>query len=297
MSKTVEQHESLTIEEALRLTEAALSEADTEEASVEARWIVAEVLGIKMFELFMNPRKELTETERSRLGEIVRRRERREPLAYITGLTDFRGHLIKVSEAVLIPRPETELIVDEALSILAKGTGRQMVLEPCTGSGCIAVALSAECEAIKKIVAIEIDPSALAIARENALRNNVANKIDFLLGDLLEPVKKTPLFDLIVANPPYIPRSDMEGLAPEVRLYEPYLALCGGLDGMDFIKRLIQGSAELLRPGGSLLLELGIRQALETEELARADGCFEAIGTKKDLSGIERIFSARRKGT
>ncbi len=280
----------------MSLTESALVEAGTEEARIEAQWIVAEALGMKRFELFIHPHRRLTEKERARLDEIIERRKGREPLAYITGFTDFRGHIIKVTKAVLIPRPETELLVDEALRILEKGNGPQRVLEPCTGSGCICVALASEFEAIC-IVAVDISPHAIALAGENARCNNVADKICFLCGDLLLPVKKEETFDLIVANPPYIQDLDMKTLAPEIRLYEPALALYGGLDGLDYITGLIRGSAPLLKPGGSLLLEIGMGQAEEAEELTRSLGLFENIQTKKDLSGIERIFSATKKRT
>jgi release factor glutamine methyltransferase len=286
--------DELTVKDAIQLAERDLREAGTGEACIEAEWIVAGALGMKRFELFMNPLQKLDKKERKRLDEILKRRKKREPLAYITGFTDFRGFIIKVSKAVLIPRPETEILVEEALSILNKGVGKQRVLEPCTGSGCVSVAIAGEFRAVK-IAAIDISADAIKTARENAALNNVADKINFLRGDLLRPFKVRAAFDLIVANPPYIKALDMDGLAPEIRLYEPGLALYGGPDGLDYIKRLIKDSAVLLKPGGYLLLELGMGQAEKTRELARSTGLYENICIKKDLSRIERVFVAKKK--
>jgi len=270
----------ITVRDAIKLAVRELTEAGTGEAGIEAEWLLAEVLGMKRFELFLNPLQMLDKEERKRLGEILKRRKKREPLAYITGFTDFRGFIIKVSKAVLIPRPETEILVDEALSILNKGAGEQRVLEPCTGSGCVSVAIAGEDRAVN-ITATDISAEAIKTARENAARNNVADKISFLRGDLLRPFKDFAVFDLIVSNPPYIKTLDMEGLSPEIRLYEPTIALCGGSDGLDYIKRLIHGSSALLKPGGSLLLELGIGEAEKTTELACSTGLYENIYFKK----------------
>ncbi|MFQ5480471.1 MAG: peptide chain release factor N(5)-glutamine methyltransferase [Thermodesulfobacteriota bacterium] len=283
------------LREALKKTEASLSSAGITEAAIEAEWILAEVLQIKRYEIFLQPGRVMTEDELKNLNKIIKRRERREPLAYITGRADFRGFTIKVSEATLIPRPETELLVDEALGALEKGGGPKLVLEPCTGSGCISLALAAEFHEAIKIIACDISKDALLIARENAACNNVEDKISFLRGDLLMAIKPDGAFDLIVANPPYIRETDMTGLQAEVRLFEPPLALDGGADGLDYIKRLIGDSAAVLRPGGSLLLEIGLGQALETIKFTDAAGFFEDIHMIRDLSGIERILSARKK--
>ncbi|MFQ5354115.1 MAG: N5-glutamine methyltransferase family protein, partial [Thermodesulfobacteriota bacterium] len=204
-----EDKSDMTLREALLTTEAQLCEAGIEEAPVEAQWILAEVLSMKRFELFLSRTKELTVKESHRLDKIIKRRQRREPLAYIIGSTDFRGHTIRVSRDTLIPRPETELLVDEALALLRNGTGTQRVLEPCTGSGCVSVALASEFEGVE-IIAIDISAGALTLARENAICNNVGKKIDFIRGDLLSPVKEGTDFDLIAANPPYIPDLEME---------------------------------------------------------------------------------------
>jgi len=287
--------ENFTVGAALKTTESALFKAGITEAAVEAQWILVEVLGVKRFELFLRPKTALSVHNQERLNEILRRRAQREPLAYIIGHTDFRGHRIRVTRHTLIPRPETELLVDEALSILRTGDDSTMnVLDVCTGSGCISVALGAESKRLS-ITALDISEKALAVAHHNAVGNNVADKIHFIRGDLFYPIKNKNNFDLIVSNPPYIPENDMRGLQAEVRLYEPALALDGGPGGMDYIKRLIEDSPKLLRPGGSLLLEIGTAQAEKACKLALERGDFEAIHTKKDLSGIERIFLARKK--
>jgi len=296
MKDIMAQKKGMTVREALKLTEKKLLEARTEEAPVEARWILAEVLGVKMFEVFMSPLRELTRCETKKLSEIIERRARREPLAYILGYSDFRGLKIKVKEGILIPRPETELLVDEALMVMNKGRGTQRVIEPCTGSGCVSVALAREFEKVH-IIAIDISAEALELAHDNAIINGVDKKISFLRTDLLLPFKRHAAFDLIAANPPYIPCHDIKTLAPEIRLYEPVIALDGGSDGLDCIKEIINSSAGLLKQGGSLLLEIGMGQSGEVTELARATGLFDNVRLIKDLSGIERIFSAQKKKT
>ncbi len=286
----------ITVIKALKMSESALARAGITEARVEAEWILADVLSVKRYELFLSPQRILSRDERRVLDSIIKRRVCREPLAYITGKADFRGFAIEVSEATLIPRPETELLIDEGLSLLNKKAGPIRVLEPCTGSGCISVALGAEfCGELIKSIALDISSEALLVARHNATRNNVADKISFLCGDLLRPIKTEPFFDLVVCNPPYIRSQDMDNLQAEVRLYEPRLALDGGTEGMDYIKRLIEGSASVLRKGGSILLELGIAQAVTASEYARSIGKFQDIHIIKDLSGIDRFFSARKE--
>ncbi len=287
--------EEITISAALQMTESALLEAGTAEAAVEAQWILVEVLGVKRFELFLKAEKTIKDDELKRLREIIERRRRREPLAYIIGHTDFRGHIIKLSRDTLIPRPETELLVDEALAVLqGSGAGLKKVLDVCTGSGCISLALAAEFEKIS-ITSTDISFEALTIASENASCNKVTDKIKFIRADLLTAINKDAAFDLIISNPPYIRESDISGLAPEVRTFEPALALDGGPSGMSYIKKLIKNSEKFLRPGALILLEIGLGQGNEARAFADSTGFYEEIKTIKDLSGIERIFSARKK--
>ncbi len=285
-----------TVEEALAAVRAALEGAGIDEAPVEAEWILAHVLGVRRLEVFLQGKRPLTTDERQEVDEIVRRRQGREPLAYILGSVDFRGHLIKVTGDVLIPRPETEVLVEEALRIL-EGPGRPpLVIEPRTGSGCIGVAIAAELEGAR-LVALDISQSALAVARENARASGVEDRVLFARGDLLLPIRGTPAPDMIISNPPYVPHGEIPALSPEIRDFEPIRALDGGPDGLDCIRRLITEAAALLRPDGVLLLEIGDTQGEEVMGLARATGFYEEIRIKKDLSGMERIFFARKKNT
>ncbi len=285
----------ITLRQALSLTESSLARAGIEGAVTEAEWILEEILGLKRFELYLEAGRRLTQEERERLGDIIRRRVRREPLAHILGAVDFRGQRIGVSGDVLIPRPETEVLVEEALGVLKKEGGPWLVLEPCTGSGCVSVALGAEYGDIR-IIALDISMAALDIAQKNARACGVKEKIDFLRADInCPPLKERPVFDMIISNPPYVPSGVIGGLAPEVRDYEPAIALDGGPTGLDCVKGIIRVSAALLRPGGHLLLEFGVGQGNEIMEFSKRTQAFESIEIKKDLSGMERILVARRK--
>ncbi len=298
--RMMKDEKGLTVKRALHLVSEALVEAGIEksEAEAESQWILAAVLGMKRFEVFLHGGSVLAPSKKERLDEIVRRRQRREPLAHILGAVDFRGHHIRVTPDVLIPRPETEVLVDAALEILGREEGPKLMLEPCTGSGCISIALGAEGGEGLRIVALDISERALALAQENARAAGVEEKIRFLRADIMAlPLREPGPFGMIISNPPYVRSSDMAGLAPEVREYEPAIALDGGTSGMDCIRRLVEVAPRLLRPGGHLLLEIGAGQAEEVSALACAAGALEDIVIKKDLSGMERIFSARKKAS
>ncbi len=288
----------MTVQGALAFLRRALVEAgiDKSEAEAEAQWILADLLGMKRFEVFLHGGRLLSPTQRQRLEEILRRRRRREPLAHILGTADFRGHIIRVSPHVLIPRPETEVLVDAALDMLRETERPALVLEPCTGSGCISIALAAEGGEGLKIIALDISEAALSLARGNARAAGVEEKIRFLRADIRRlPLKVPGRFDMIISNPPYVPSGQIPGLAPEVRDHEPAMALDGGPGGLDFIAEIIRSAPAILGPGGHILIEIGAGQAEEVSALASAEGALGDIEIKKDLSGMERIFSARKK--
>lgn len=266
----------------------------------EAEYLLTSLLDVKRHELYISPEKTLTPGEASRFREYVMRRCRREPAQYITGEAWFRGLKLKVTPATLIPRPETELLVDEALRAAAKGAGAKKTitaLDLCTGTGCIAISIAAELPGAE-VFATDISAQALCVARENAQNNGVAGNIDFIEGDLFAPLYGTGLegnIDLILSNPPYIPEKDIAGLEPEVKDHEPLSALRAGIDGLDFYRRIIAQAPVFLSPGGYLIMELGWDQARKVLELAKTAGAFEDISIKKDYSGIERVFAARAK--
>ena len=220
---------------------------------------------------------------------ILKRRARGEPIQYITGETEFYGLPFHVTRDVLIPRPETEHLVEKVIALCA-GLERPRIVDVGTGSGAIAVAI-AHALPQARVTATDVSDAALAIARENAQRNGVAGQMFFTQGDLLEPVKGE-LFDVVASNPPYVPEEDRASLDVEVREYEPEQALFGGLGGMDAYRRLIPQAADTLAPGGHIVLEIGYGQRRAIETLLTASG-YEEIQFLPDLQGIARVAVAR----
>ena len=225
-----------------------------------------------------------------RFASLLDRRLRGEPIQYITGETEFFGLPFKVTPDVLIPRPETEHLVEKAIE-LARLQAAPRIVDLCTGSGAIAIALASAIPAAD-ITATDLSNAALMIAHENAQRNSVESRIRFLEGDLLEPVTGER-FDLLVSNPPYVPAIERESMSVEVRDHEPALALFAGVDGLDIYRRLISGAPEVLVPGGFIVLEIGHGQARAVEALLAAAG-FTRIEFIPDLQGIPRVACAER---
>ena len=227
---------------------------------------------------------------------LVGRRSRREPMAYITGIREFWGLEFEVSPAVLIPRPETELLVESALERWPAASDVRAsdvrVADVCTGSGCVAVALAHDRPG-STIVATDISPEALAIAARNAVRHQVAGRVEFLRTDLLEGA--TGAFDLIVANPPYVPDVTRSSLQQEVRTYEPAVALFGGRDGLDLIVRLTAQAATRLAPGGLLLFEFGDGQEEPIVEIIAGTSQLRLLEIKHDLQDIPRTAVVQRR--
>jgi release factor glutamine methyltransferase len=227
----------------------------------------------------------------ARFESMALRRERREPVAYITGVREFWGLDFIISSAVLIPRPETELIVEAALERLADPARPWRIADVGTGSGCIAVALATERRAAR-ISATDISDAALEIARQNAARHGVADQITLLRTSLLQDVDGP--FDLIVANPPYVPSSARTTLAPDVKDFEPETALFGhGADGLDEVRALLAQAPARLVPGGWLLMEFGYGQAAAVSDAARAVSGLTFEEILRDLQGHERTLVAR----
>jgi release factor glutamine methyltransferase len=220
---------------------------------------------------------------------ILKRRARGEPIQYITGETEFYGLPFHVTPDVLIPRQETEHLVEKVIALCA-GLERPRIVDVGTGSGAIAVAI-AHALPQAQVMATDVSDAALAIARGNAQRNGVAERMFFAQGDLLEPVKGE-LFDVVASNPPYVPEEDRASLDVEVREYEPEQALFGGLGGMDLYRRLIPQAADTLAPGGHIVLEIGYGQRRAIEALLTAGG-YEEIEFVPDLQGIARVAVAR----
>jgi release factor glutamine methyltransferase len=259
-------------------------------ARLDAETLFLYVLGKNKAWLIAHADEELPEDQAARFFQLIERRYRGEPIQYITGQTEFYGLPFHVTPDVLIPRPETEHLVEKALQV-ATGWAEPRIVDIGAGSGAIAVALAHRMPNAQ-VTTVDISPAALAIAHENAQSNGVADRIRFLPSDLLSAVAQEQL-DLVVSNPPYVPSVDRNALSVEVRDHEPGLALFAGEDGLDVYRRLIPQAFTVLAPGGYLLLEIGFGQSASIGSLLR-DAGFEPIEFVPDLQGIPRVACARR---
>jgi release factor glutamine methyltransferase len=257
-------------------------------ARADAELLLLHILGKDRAWLMTHLDEELAANKAVQYTELLERRRHGEPIQYITGETEFCGLPFRVTRDVLIPRPETEHLVEKVLE-LAGQFSMPRIVDVGTGSGCIAVAL-ARALPNAQISAIDLSAAALAVAMENAKRNGAA--IRFLEGDLLAPVAGEP-FDFIVSNPPYVPAADRATLSVEVREHEPAMALFAGDDGLEIYRSLIPAAFDALNPGGYTLLEIGCGQSPAISELLVRSG-FEQIGFIPDLQGIPRVACARR---
>ncbi|MCL2029193.1 MAG: peptide chain release factor N(5)-glutamine methyltransferase [Deltaproteobacteria bacterium] len=261
---------------------------------LDAELLLARVLALTKVQLYINFDREVRPGELDQYRELVRRRARREPVAYILGEKEFYGLGLKTTPAALVPRPETELLVDEALRLAKKNWPDEDILaaDIGCGGGAIALALARELPRAE-ILAVDISPEALALARTNALNLGLDNRLTFLPGDLAAPLAGR-LFQLICANLPYIPESELAGLMPEVGAYEPRLALDGGPEGLAVIRRLLPDAPGLLAADGRLLLEIWPDSlAALTDSAGRANLAVEEV--LRDLGGHQRIVVLRNR--
>ncbi len=280
-----------TILRVLQWTEKRFAERGLATPRLDAQVLLAHVLGRDRVYLYTHFDQPLDPDELAAYRGLIQRRLAGEPVAYQVGKKEFRSLDLAVDARVLVPRPDTEALVDVALSLLPPvGEGGRAV-DVGTGSGALALALQSARPDVE-VLAVDRSPDAAAVARANAERLGLA--VEVLEGDLLAPVAARAPFSLIASNPPYIPSADVEKLPAEVR-QEPRLALDGGADGLVVIRRLIAEAPPLLAPGGALALEVGAGQAPSVAALFAADGRYEAASVAKDLAGIERVVSSRRK--
>lgn len=284
--------ETWTILKVLQWTTGFFSRKGIEQPRANAEVLLAHVLGAERIQLYLHYDKPLTAHELARFREIVRRRAAHEPTQYITQKQEFWSLELEVTPSVLIPRPETELLVEKALEVLGKAPAR--VLDVGTGSGAIAVALAHEQPNLEAI-ATDKSPEALVLAKRNAARHQVQSRIQFVAMDLFSGFSCTlPPFDLIISNPPYISEGELCDLAPEVVRHEPESALRGGdPHGLGVIRRILAEFCDYLRPGGTLLMEIGYGQAeILRDELAR-DSRIKWYEFIRDYSGILRVLHLR----
>jgi release factor glutamine methyltransferase len=261
-----------------------LREAGVPSPRVDSEHLVAHVLGLTRSGLYSSDRL-LSEDDRARLGELVTRRRAREPLAYILGEWGFRRLVLNVDRRALVPRPETEVVVERCLVHL-EGIAEPRILDVGTGSGAIALALADE-DPDARVVAVDVSEEALALAHENLGRAAVDGRVELRRGDLLAGVDGP--FDLVVSNPPYVPAAEYDSLQPEIRLYEPYGALVG--DGV--WEQIAREARRVLAPGGWLVLECGDGQAAEVAEGLAALG-YEHVLATPDLAARDRVVEGRR---
>ena len=261
-----------------------LKEAQIGEAQLDARLLLEEVCGTDHNTLLCHGDREVSEAEEEQYRRALEQRAVHVPLQHLLGYQDFMGLRFQVNEHVLIPRQDTEILVEEAMRYLHDG---MRILDLCTGSGCILLSLlhySNDCEG----VGVDISQEALQVAAQNAELLGI--RADFLKSDLYEKV--TGKFDLLVSNPPYIERKVIPTLMEEVREYDPYIALDGGEDGLDFYRRIIGGAQDYLKRGGQILMEIGSGQAKAVSELLREAG-FKEIDVCRDFAGLDRVVSGR----
>jgi len=303
----------MTVLEAIQKSTEFLGKKNVGSPRLQTELLLAHLLKMPRMKLYLNFDRVLTASETDALRELVKRRGQREPLQHIVGSTSFCGFDIAVNRHALVPRPETELLAESGWNFLVtRHSPPVTALDFGTGTGCIAIALATKCPNVK-IVAIDISAGALVLAKENAKKNNVAEKIIFLGGDGFEAlqsvgqasrlspfeIKKsetgaTPVlqFDLIISNPPYIPSAEIETVDPEVRDFDPRAALDGGADGLDFYRKLAKEAKAFLKPDGKIMMEFGDGQADAIKKIFENEKWIvEAV--KEDYSQRARVLVAK----
>jgi len=259
-----------------------------------AEILLADVLDLRRLDLYLRYDQPLEGEELRSFKKAIRRRIQREPVAYITGRSEFWSLELSVSPAVLIPRPETECLVEAALALIPAADSKT-ILEPGTGSGAIALVLARE-RPLVSILATDTSTAALEIAGRNIRHHGMEARIQLLEGKWFEPLNTGSLFDMIVSNPPYIPTGDIPGLQPEVARYEPRRALDGGDDGLAAIRHLVESAYRYLNPRGYLLMEIGFDQSAAVKALVHTADQYMDFTVHKDYSGLDRVVQMRKKG-
>ena len=286
----------MTVLEAIQKSSDFLGKKGIESSRLQAELLLAHLLKLPRMKLYLNFERVLSPAETDALRELVKRRGQREPLQHIIGSTSFCGFEIAVNRHALVPRPETELLAEHGWQLLSTLNPQPSTcLDFGTGTGCIAIALAAKCPNAK-ITATDISADALALAKENAARNEVAERIEFLEGAGFASVPKDEPFDLIISNPPYIPSAEIATLQPEVRDFDPRAALDGGPDGLDFYRKLAAEARPFLKPDGKIMLEFGDGQAEGVRNIFETQKWIvEAV--KEDYSHRARILVAKHNNS
>ena len=284
----------MTVRDIIHQTTEKLEAAGIPSARLDTEVLLAFCLGCDRIDFIKNPQRQLSGEQLAVYGRLVARRLLFEPVAYITGVKAFWSFTLEVSPDVLIPRPDTEVIVEEALAVFrAQALSRPRILDIGTGSGAIALALAREIPDAQ-ITATDISPAALAVAQKNARLLGLGDSIIFQVSDLFEEIQGT--FDIIVSNPPYIGAAEYETLEEGVRNFEPKLALWAGQTGVEFYEKLIYQAHSYLNENGWLLLEIGAKQRARVQEIIKTNDCFYShINVRTDYAGLSRVILGRRK--
>jgi release factor glutamine methyltransferase len=293
--------EPWTIGRLLAWTTQFLKDRGADSPRLDAEILLAEARHCRRIELYTSFDEVPQDDIRTRFRELVRERAEGKPVAYLVGRREFYSLPFRVTKDVLIPRPETELLVVRLLDLMAERDSpaedtvpQLQVADVGTGSGIIAICTAQRVKACH-VTAIDVSPAALAVARENAAQHGVTERVDFVEGDLLASLPASMKFNFIVSNPPYVSESEWAELARDVRDFEPRTALVAGPRGTEIIQRLIPQVAERLIPGGRLLTEISPMIEADVRKLLEGDTHFEQISTIKDLAGLARVVQARRK--
>jgi release factor glutamine methyltransferase len=283
-----------TISEVLRWTQEHFAKKGIESARLDAELLLADVLKVDRVHLYTHFDQPLSSAEREQYRALVQRRAQREPVAYILGAREFFGRALFVNRDVLIPRPETEHLVEVVLAwCQAHDRNEPKLAELCTGSGAVAVALALALP-LARIVATDISAEALRVAQQNLDRYQLSARCQLLAGDLFAPLAAQALvgFDAVIANPPYIKNSERALLAPEILTFEPHQALFAGDDGLDIIRRLSHEAPRFLNPGGLWAVEIGHEHGAQVQALLAAEQVYTNVRVQKDLAGRDRIVVA-----
>lgn len=286
--------EAWTVRRVIAWMQADLAKRGIDSARLDADLLVAHALKLKRLALYLDLDRPLEDAELRTIRALVERRRAFEPIAYILGEREFYGRAFEVNKDVLIPRPDTETLVEQTLLTLRTGDGAERVLDLCTGSGAVALTLAAELPA-RRVLATDISERALAVAARNAERLKLSDRVELRQGDLFAAVPDGERFAAISVNPPYIGAEEMPTLAPDVRDHEPHLALNAGEDALAFYRRIASDAQRFLLPGASVLVEVGYTQAQAVRELFMAAG-LSHVHSAKDLAGTERVVVGRYAG-
>jgi release factor glutamine methyltransferase len=289
----------MTVLEVIQRSTKFLAKKGVDSPRLQTELLLAHLLKLPRMQLYLNFERALSPVELDSLRDLVKRRGQREPLQHIVGSTSFCGLEIAVNRHVLIPRPETELLAElgwKFLSELSTLNSRlSTALDLGTGSGCLAIALAFHCPSTE-VYATDVSPAALEVARQNATRHRLADRIQFSQGDGFAALPPRTRLDLIISNPPYVPTAEIETLQPEVSAYDPLPALNGGPDGLDFFRRLAAEAAPFLNPGGKIMLEFGDGQAESLRQIVlQQNWIVEAI--QDDYTPRPRILIAKRQNS